>query len=114
MVPKDHIAVGSTQIGEATEAAPEIDLSLDRDVGVLPAAAVPVAKDGSASALEDLLSEVLFGEIIDISDLIPLVLSAASTEFRPPDTGDGPLMSGQSAMSILYDDDVLASGSTIL
>jgi hypothetical protein len=122
MVPTDHKDLGSKQIGVASEAAPEMDLG---DFGIL-SAEVPAARDGTAPALDGLLSEVLFGEIIDISDLVPLVLSSAadtansevlsatSTEFRPPDNGDVLLVSGQSAMSILYDDGILSAENVVL
>ena len=77
--------------------------------------------------LGDLLSDVLFGEVIDISDLIPRMLSppaeTAASLALPVDPAAGavpPLgevlaLSGHAeALTILYDDDILASGSGIL
>jgi hypothetical protein len=82
-------------------------------------------------ALGDLLSDALFGEVIDISDLIPRVLSP-SAEAAPPgisaaetvetaelglaDGGDTLTAAGHAAggLTILYDDDMLASDGMIL
>ena len=87
------------------------------------------ATSGDGPALADLIEDVLFGEVIDISDLIPHLLSysagaaapgvavaeaAAAAEFGVFDGGDAMAAEGHPALTILYDDDILASGSTIL
>lgn len=78
--------------------------------------------------LDGLLSDALFGEVIDISDLIPRVMSpsaealapqqpavemAAAMEFGMQD-GSDVLASHAAALTILYDDDILALDGTIL
>jgi hypothetical protein len=76
--------------------------------------------------LGDILSDVLFGEVIDISDLIPRVLSAEMSasqllvvetciagEFGLQDGSDA-LASYAAPLTILYDDDILALDGTIL
>jgi len=90
--------------------------------GTLALAFPQPAEAGNEFALGDLLSDALFGEVIDISDLIPRVLSpsadapqpsAAEAAFSVPDAGD--VLAGHAAaLTILYDDDILASGSGIL
>jgi hypothetical protein len=74
-------------------------------------------------ALDGLLSDALFGEVIDISDLIPRVLSssaeaaaqpvtdAAGTGFGGQDAGEVAFAANHAAgvLTILYDDDILAS-----
>ena len=78
-------------------------------------------------ALNGLLSDALFGEVIDISDLIPMVLSpsadAASPQsaagavdigFGGQEAGDIAAAAGNGALTILYDEDILALGGTIL
>jgi hypothetical protein len=77
--------------------------------------------------LGGLLSDVLFGEVIDISDLVPRMLSpsaetAASLALpvdpaagAVPSLGEVLALSGHAeALTILYDDDILASVSGIL
>jgi hypothetical protein len=76
---------------------------------------------------DDLLSDVLFGDVIDISDLIPQFLSPSdettrlhSTDFTAAPTvsstdgGDVLAPAGRATLTILYDDDILASDGTIL
>jgi hypothetical protein len=81
-------------------------------------------------ALDGLLSDVLFGEVIDISDLIPRVLSpsddaatpgisaASAAEPMQPglnDGGDILAAAGEVAvLTILYDDGILVSDGMIL
>jgi hypothetical protein len=82
---------------------------------------------GGEPPLGDLLSDALFGEVIDISDLIPSVFSvpvektvrgaaeAGTAEFGLADGSDIPVATEYAAvLTILYDDDILASGDTIL
>lgn len=77
--------------------------------------------------LGGLLADALFGEVIDISDLIPRMLSppaemAASLALpvdpaaeAVPSLGEVLALSSHAeALTILYDDDILASGSGIL
>lgn len=77
--------------------------------------------------LGDLLSDALFGEVIDISDLVPRMLSppaeTAASLALPVDLAAGAvpslgevltLPSHAEALTILYDDDILASSSGIL
>jgi hypothetical protein len=76
-------------------------------------------------AFGDLLSDALFGEIIDISDLIQQVMSpaAAASQLPPVEVtessqvvgGDIPATTSHGlSLTILYDDDILASGHAIL
>lgn len=87
----------------------------------------PAEASGDELALDGLLSEALFGEVIDISDLIPRVLSpepvmsgGLALDSGPADPGladggDGLAAGSQAvALTILYDDDMLASDGTIL
>jgi hypothetical protein len=83
---------------------------------------------GNELALGDLLSDALFGEVIDISDLIPRMLSPSAetgelgpltdttgTGFGGQGAGDDAGASGQASMlTILYDDNILAWDSPIL
>ena len=75
--------------------------------------------------LGDLLSDVLLGEVIDISDLIPQILSPAVSvsEITPVQAaqlgqvGGGDVATASdhaAALAILYDDDILASGDSML
>lgn len=98
--------------------------------GALALALPPSVRAGSEIAADDLLSDALFGEVIDISDLIPRMLSPSAeapgpqlpaaemvgmVEFGMQDGGDLLALSGHSvAMTILYDDDVLVSDGTLL
>jgi hypothetical protein len=115
--------------------APTIDI----EEGVFSSELVPVVEPGALAsalpqpeagelALDGLLSDALFGEVIDISDLIPRVLSswaeaatqpvtdAAGTGFGGQDAGEVAVAANQVAgvLTILYDDDILASGGAIL
>jgi len=84
-------------------------------------------------AFDDLLSDSLFGEVIDISDLVPrflspstdaalqpftnaeLIADATATGFGGLGAGDDAGASGHATMlTILYDDDLLAWDSPIL
>ena len=80
----------------------------------------------SELALGDLLSDALFGEVIDISDLIPRLMPqpgdpaiqpvtdpVAAHEFAAVDTADLSVTTGHAAapLTILYDDDMLEGGS---
>lgn len=82
---------------------------------------------GDGPVLAGLIEDALFGEVIDISDLIPRVLSpamdapppqsvadAAETGFFGQDAGDIAAAAGHGALTILYDDDILALDGTIL
>ena len=89
-------------------------------------------KDGTVSgdgiALGDLVSDALFGEVIDISDLLSRVLlspaevalqpvaDTSGTGFGGQDAGDlaAAASDGAGVLTILYDDGLLASGGTIL
>jgi len=94
--------------------------------GTLALAFPQPAEAGNEIALGDLLSDALFGEVIDISDLIPRVLSpspeaalqptadAAGIGFGGQDAGEVVVAASQVALTILYDDDILASDGTIL
>ena len=94
--------------------------------GTLALAFPHPAEAGNEFALGDLLSDALFGEVIDISDLIPRVLSppaeagslpfadAIGTGFGGQDAGEVAAAASQAALTILYDDDILASDGTIL
>jgi hypothetical protein len=99
------------------------------DLGSLILADVGYAADASADdlSLGNLLSDVLFGEVIDISDLIPRLSPeaaapgigamemAAATDPGVADGGDAlaaPADTG--VLTILYDDDLLASGGVVL
>jgi hypothetical protein len=82
----------------------------------LPQPEAPVLPD-------DLLAEALFGEVIDISDLLPQVLSPSAEAALLPPTEAAGLSQGDdvpaavdhpAALTILYDDDILASGGAIL
>ena len=84
------------------------------------------AQAGDEIALGDLLSDALFGEVIDISDLIPRVLlssaevqpvaEASGIGFGGRDAGDfaAAVSHGAGALTILYDDDILALDGAIL
>ncbi len=77
-------------------------------------------------ALNEILDDALFGEVIDISELIPGVLSEsgthtaelASAPFEPAGVGldlsPEPVGDLSVALSVLYDDDILASDNGIL
>jgi hypothetical protein len=75
-------------------------------------------------ALGDVLADALFGEVIDISDLISQVLTTVdSARPLPVDAAglsqvDGGCIcaaTGQDVvLTILYDDDILTSGGTVL
>ena len=71
---------------------------------------------------DDLLSEALFGEVIDISELIPRLLSPlqgtaappateamTAQEFGLPDGADITAAHAATALTILYDEDILAT-----
>jgi hypothetical protein len=79
--------------------------------------------------LGDLLSDALFGEVIDISDLIPRLSSEAEANVpaglalevtaasEAGVTGGADLLAASghaAALTIFYDDDLLASASAIL
>ena len=80
--------------------------------------------------LGDHVGDALFGEVIDISDLIPSMLSPSAEATTPiipaaeqvgtaeiglADGGDALAVAGHAAaLTILYDDDILASDGTIL
>jgi hypothetical protein len=79
-------------------------------------------------ALGDLLSDALFGEVIDISDIIHSVLTApiettalgavaeagGTAERGPADSGEIlPAASNAVPLTILYDDDVLVSDAIL-
>jgi len=87
----------------------------------------PADASGSELALGDLLSDALFGEVIDISDLIPRLSpvaeapaiaameTTAAAELGVADGSDLLAASGHAAaLTILYDDDILALDNTIL
>jgi hypothetical protein len=93
--------------------------------------AFPQAADaglGSEFALGDLLSDMLFGEVIDISDLIPQLLSPpddaaglpstdsiAAQTFASADGADILATAGHASatLTILYDADPLAAGGIL-
>jgi len=98
------------------------------DAGSLQFMAPQAPATSGSLSLDGLLAEALFGEIIDISDLIPRVLSsqAAGSVAFPVDlfsAADTPMTGGTDmlmltdhtgALAILYDDDILASdGGTL-
>ena len=94
-----------------------------------PVLALPQPEAGEV-AFGDLLSDALFGEVIDISDLIPQVLSSSADAAAPgtsaagtagptqpglTHSGDIPAAAGEAAvLTILYDDGLLASDGTIV
>lgn len=119
------------------------DSKLGLDRGDLSPELVPVVEPGTAEliveptpaaivdglALGDILSDALFGEVIDISDLIPrlspeaganmptsaAVDFAVAAEVGVADGVDLLTASGHAAaLTIFYDDDLLASVSEIL
>lgn len=82
---------------------------------------------GDGPVLAGLIEDALFGEVIDISELIPRVLSPsagaapgvagaeqAAAEFGTSDGSDAVVVDGHPALTILYDDDILALDSGIL
>ena len=83
--------------------------------------------EGPGNKLEfgDILSDALFGEVIDISDLIPRVLSPSTetlasqlpveAELHMPDGVDvlGAFGHAASALTILYDDGILTSDGVV-
>ena len=89
---------------------------------VLPQPAQTIAAE--ELALGDLLSDALFGDVIDISDLIPRI-APASVEAVAPElplvqiagTDDVAISSGELAapavipLTIIYDEDLLAGSS---
>ena len=92
------------------------------------ALALPQPAGADKAVLDDLLSDALFGEVIDISELIPRVLSSSADASTlgtsaadtagptQPDLADGGgiLVAGEATMlTILYDDGILASDGTI-
>lgn len=106
------------------DTSPELVPVVERGALALAFPQPTVAGSGQELELGDLLADALFGEVIDISDLIPRVLSpsaealapqptAAETVFSMPDAGDV-LASHAAALTILYDDDILALDGTIL
>ena len=105
------------------------------DVGVLEVELTDYAGPApdaivQSAALGDLLADALFGEVIDISDLIPQVLSSSADAATPgtsaagtagptqpglTDSGDILAAAGEAAvLTILYDDGLLASDGTIV
>ena len=84
---------------------------------------------GSELALGDLLSDALFGEVIDISDLIPRLLSPSGEAVTPqvppaetmaaqelglPDGADILAAQGHAAvLTIFYDEDLLAANAVL-
>ena len=99
--------------------------------GALPLAFSQPADAGLSSelALGDLLSDALFGEVIDISDLIPRIrrlgrggcagTAAGRRRWRQPELGlpDGAdILAAQghaAALTILYDEDLLAANTVL-
>ena len=83
---------------------------------------------GNDLELGDLLADALFGEVIDISDMIPRLLSPSSETVLPhlpvveaaelniPDARDVLAASSHAAdaLTMLYDDDILVSEGVIL
>ena len=104
------------------------------DVGVLEVELTDYAGPApdaivQSAALGDLLADALFGEVIDISDLIPRVLSSSADAVtsgvsavnvvEPMQSGlnDGDVLAAPgeaTVLTILYDDGILASDGTIL
>jgi hypothetical protein len=96
--------------------------------GALALAFRQPAQAGDETALGDLLSDALFGEVIDISDLISRVLlfpaevalhpdaDTSGTGFGGQDAGDfaAAASDGAAVLTILYDDDILTSGGSVL
>ena len=81
---------------------------------------------GSPAELADLLSDALFGEVIDISDLVPRMLSSptetpaalsvpvdAATEAASSFDQVAAMSVHVETLTILYDDDMQISGSDI-
>lgn len=115
----------TSSVGEPSpEFVPVADLAL-LDLADVQSAAVAPADD---FAIGDLLSDALFGEVIDISDLIPRLSPEGGVDVPAKamnitaaagagvaDGGDLPAASGYAAtLTIFYDDDLLASVSEIL
>jgi hypothetical protein len=87
---------------------------------------VPQPGAAAANLPAEILPDILLGEVIDISDLIPqLGYSLAGTPALPPagllDASANSSIAAAdisfeaaAALTILYDDDILASGGTIL
>lgn len=93
-----------------------------------PAFKPEAAAAGDDLGLGDILTDALFGEVIDISDLIPRALSPSSEVFAAelPTVGTAAAMefgmqegsdvfaSHSAALTILYVDGILALDATIL
>lgn len=106
---------------------PHADLGFGEDAPELVAVIEPGAltlglpeppASGDEVALDGLLSDALFGEVIDISDLIPRLLSPSAETVPSPqlESATDPVASlGEpmglhgDALTILYDDDMLMS-----
>ena len=125
-VSPDGIDKASGQEAAATPIASLLDVG-GWEVGLADHAVLAPNPVVQPAELGDLLSDVLFGEVIDISDLVPRMLSppteTAASLALPVDPAAGPvpslgevltLSSHTEALTILYDDDILASGSGIL
>jgi hypothetical protein len=121
------IPPGETETANQGASTPELVPVVDVSA---PAAALPQPAGAAAGdiALGDILSDTLFGEVIDISDLIPALSAEAAIPGLPeptgavgpggiglPDGGEFPATTHLDAgLSILYDEDILASDGTIL
>ena len=97
--------------------------------GTLALALQQPANADNEIALGDLLSDTLFGEVIDISDLIPRLSSpsaevsapgilatetAGAAEFMLADGGDALAAGHAAVLTILYDDAILDLDKTTL
>lgn len=109
----------------ATPFAPLVDVGA-LEVEFADFAALVPNPDAHPAGISD-LSDVLFGEVIDISDLIPRLQPASGDAVTPGfaaadalpepgfvDGGDVLAATGHATLTILYDDDILASDGTIL
>jgi hypothetical protein len=114
-----------THNGEPGVSDPSPELVPVIEPGVAAMALPPPAGAGEV-AFDGLLSDALFGEVIDISDLIPNMLAPPADIAKPgvPATEsvgmmelssvDGLAVAGHAAaLTILYDDGILASDGTI-
>jgi hypothetical protein len=112
------IMIADIEAVGAMDALPELVPVAEADTLALPPAGAPSVGD---IELGDLLSDALFGEVIDISDLIPQVLTPTwASEIAPAEAAEVSLAVGgeipaatdhTAGLTILYDDDILASST---
>jgi hypothetical protein len=114
-------AVPIFPIRDHSELSPELVPAFARG------SSLPQLEQAAVVLSDDLLSDMLFGDVIDISELIPQLLTPSGETAglnstgptAPPiiastDSDDVLAGPGLATLTILYDDDILAPGGSIL